>query len=693
MIDTPIIFDLKNMRRAYRWLLSNPDAAYKSYFRDSYDAFATASDTLLKRLRQDCLSGKYEPSNASKVYLPKPSGTLRPISLISTEDQIVYQSIINTVAHELNRRTKQRYNKRIFANLYGGKSSKFFYRRWQNGYQEFGRKIRKLHSDGFIFVAEFDLTAFYDSIDHHVIRIFLRSLNLSEDVISLLLQCLEKWTSTTWHGSPANIYHRHGIPQGPLSSGALSELVLEHLDRSGEKGRKTHYLRYVDDIKIFAKTEMELRQKLIGLDLSAKEIGLFPQSSKISIRKVEDPNSEIKIVSHPHDDDLWATFQEKSLRAKLLELSRRGRVKPQDTSRFRYLLAHCTPHRNVSLRLLKLLEHQPELSNAVGRYFSRASKISDGVAREILRVVKGVELYHAVNADLLNAANGKVSDAVRSEFGAFCHDRLISPAKGALRPQPTYRDALVGFALYSGSLKYQEFDGLYSSEDDWWIRKRLLSKLTPDQFGAPTYRALVNRELRHAASEVSVMAAAKIAVGASALDRPYGTAQDRAKRLLRAANVIKSAGAPPSLINAILSYVLRTPETAYDWKRFFGRRHRDVEEIAIFIKRSRETDIDALVLRLDSFADAITEILFARLLPGSTMPGYGSAIANPTLVGTLPVAMAAFRDLRTLRSKSITAHPRQKSGGKTIRLKHADFYAIRPQIAVAVSEIEATIVP
>jgi len=681
------------MRRAYRWLLSNPDAAYKSYFRDSYDAFATASDTLLKRLRLDCLSGKYEPSNASKVYLPKLSGTLRPISLISTEDQIVYQAIVNAVAHQLHRRTKQRYNKRIFANMYGGKSSQFFYRRWQNGYREFGKKIRALHASGYTFVADFDLTAFYDSIDHHVIRTFLRTLDLSEDVISLLLQCLEKWTSTTWYGTPSNIYHHHGIPQGPLSSGALSELVLEHLDKSGEKGRKTHYLRYVDDIKIFAKTEGELRQKLIGLDLAAKEIGLFPQSSKINIRKIDDPAAEVKIVSRPHDDDLWASFQEDTLRAKLLELSRRGRVKAKDSSRFRYLLAHCNPHRSVSLRLLKLLEHQPELSSAIGRYFSRSQKISDGVSKSILDILRGAELYHAVNADLLNAVNGRVSDSSKNEIGLFCRDRLVSPGRGLLRPQPTYRDALIGFALYSGSLSYQQLDGLYSAEEDWWVRKRVLSRVTPNQFGPPTYRALINQELRHPHGEVSVMAASRIAVGETALSKPYGDAQDRAKRVLKAANVIRAAGSPPSLINGVLAYVLKVGHSNYDWKRFFGRRHRDVEEIAIFIKRSRETDIDALILRLDSFADAITEILFARLLPGSTMPGYGSAIANPTLNGAVPVAMTAFRDLRTLRSKSITAHPRQKSGGKTVRLKHSDFYAIRPHIAAAMAEIEAAVVP
>lgn len=200
-------------------------------------------------------------------------------------------------------------------------------------------------------------------------------------------------------------------------------------------------------------------------------------------------------------------------------------------------------------------------------------------------------------------------------------------------------------------------------------------------------------ELRHSDSEVCVMAASKVAVGLASLEKPYGDAQDRAKQVLKAAKVIRSAGAPPTLINPILSYVLIQPLSSYDWKKFFGKRHRDIEEIAIFLKKSRETDPDALILRLDSFADAVTEILFAKLLPNITMPGYGSALDHPTLKAALPVAMSVFRALRTLRSKSITAHPRQKHGGKTTRLKHSDFYSIRPQIAAALAEIESTIAP
>src|SRR3546814_19009236 len=105
--------------------MSNPDAQYKSYFRDSYDAFAIASDTHLKWIRNEGLKERYQVSHASKLLLPKPSGTLRPITLLTVEDQIVYQACVNLIADALKRKTRQRYEKRVFAHLYAGKSSPF----------------------------------------------------------------------------------------------------------------------------------------------------------------------------------------------------------------------------------------------------------------------------------------------------------------------------------------------------------------------------------------------------------------------------------------------------------------------------------------------------------------------------------------------------------------------------------------
>src|SRR3546814_7542513 len=85
---TDTLFPYTTLRRAYRWVMSNPDAQYKSYFRDSYDAFAIASDTHLKWIRNEGLKERYQVSHASKLLLPKPSGTLRPITLLTVEDQI-----------------------------------------------------------------------------------------------------------------------------------------------------------------------------------------------------------------------------------------------------------------------------------------------------------------------------------------------------------------------------------------------------------------------------------------------------------------------------------------------------------------------------------------------------------------------------------------------------------------------------
>jgi retron-type reverse transcriptase len=233
MSDLNTIFDLKNLRRAYRWIQSNSDARYKSYFRDSYAAFAIASETKLKNIRKRALSHRYIPSHASKVMIPKPSGTLRPITLITVEDQIVYQAHISVISDLLKPKTKHRYRKRVYAHLYAEKTSKFFYLRWQDSYRLMAQKIRDLFSKDFIYVANFDLAAFYDSIDHHVLKHFLKEVGLDEDAISQLLNCLKVWTSSTWSLGRETIYHEHGIPQGPLSSGMLSEVILQHIDQAG----------------------------------------------------------------------------------------------------------------------------------------------------------------------------------------------------------------------------------------------------------------------------------------------------------------------------------------------------------------------------------------------------------------------------------------------------------------------------
>jgi hypothetical protein len=179
------------------------------------------------------------------------------------------------------------------------------------------------------------------------------------------MECLKHWTSTTWSLGPTNIYHGHGIPQGPLSSGMLSEAVLCHLDEAGEQGSKTVYLRYVDDIKILAKTEDELRRKLIKLDITAKEIGLFPQSSKINIHEITDPDDEVKSVSRPPEPAIKPKRDQSRLVARILQLSKNSTVKVGDSIRFKFLLAHAKPSYKLNARLMAVIRKHPELAPSV----------------------------------------------------------------------------------------------------------------------------------------------------------------------------------------------------------------------------------------------------------------------------------------------------------------------------------------
>jgi Reverse transcriptase (RNA-dependent DNA polymerase) len=573
------VFEIKNLKRAYRWIMSNPDNQYKSYFRDSYEAFAIASDTHLKWIRQEGIRERYQVAHASKVLIPKPSGILRPITLLSVEDQIVYQACVNLIADALKKKTGRRYDKRVFAHLYAGRSSAFFYKQWQSSYRKFGRRIRAAYTNGYRFIANFDLTSFYDSIDHHVLTHFLNELTIDRDTTTFLMDCLRHWTSTTWSLGPTNIYHGHGIPQGPLSSGMLSEAVLLHLDEAGEQGSKTIYLRYVDDIKILAKTEDELRRKLIKLDITAKEIGLFPQTSKINIHEITDPDDEVKSVSRPPESAVKPRLDKPRLIARILQLSKNSTVKPEDSTRFKYLLAYAEPSHKLNSRLISVLRKQPEFAPGVCSYIERYSLIPSKMATEIVSYVcDGPELYHSVSGALMTAALGRLTGTAGDALARFSAERLVRPKRGSIPAQPTYKEALVAWSLSKRSLSYVDYNAMIFEELDWWVQKRMLRQLDPNLFGMATYADLINRLLRVKSGEVGRIAASRLLAESIKLTKPYGNVEVTAKHTLKVAGIIRSAGQPESLINQILAYILRRAETNYAWKSYFGPSHRQLRD-------------------------------------------------------------------------------------------------------------------
>jgi hypothetical protein len=136
----------------------------------------------------------------------------------------------------------------------------------------------------------------------------LSRLGIHEDLLRDLQQCLEIWTEES-----EDITRGHGIPQGPLTSDLLAECFLHDLDKEMAGLPNTRYLRYVDDIKIFAEDQKPLQAALVKLDLLSKRLGLIPQITKERILEITDiGNFVLSSTSRGPEESPFAVLTESS---------------------------------------------------------------------------------------------------------------------------------------------------------------------------------------------------------------------------------------------------------------------------------------------------------------------------------------------------------------------------------------------
>ena len=149
-----------NLLLAYNRLLTNPESTYKNFFRDTYSAYGMAISKNIALLHKEVKSG-YLPVDTVRVFMPKANGLSRMYTLMSIEDQIVYQAYANVLAEALvtNPKVRRRYKKSVFGNLYSNADSLFFYQKWQDSYKAYTKAIIKAYESGNKYIASFDLTA------------------------------------------------------------------------------------------------------------------------------------------------------------------------------------------------------------------------------------------------------------------------------------------------------------------------------------------------------------------------------------------------------------------------------------------------------------------------------------------------------------------------------------------------------
>jgi hypothetical protein len=672
------VIRLDNLRRAWRWVRTNPDAQFKSYFRDLYTLHAIADDALLADLRDRLKRGIYQPTRACKVFLPKPSGILRPYTLLTVEDQIVYQAAVNVIAERLFPRVRRRYNKEVFGHLYAGKTCQWFYRKWSDGYGLFNAAAREAFADGYKVAASFDLTACYDSLDHGVLRHFLEELRCDAECCKVFTDWLSIWTATE-----AGYYHNHGIPQGPQPSGLVAEVVLQHFDSNRGRERRVRYLRYVDDIRMFAKTERELRQMLVRLDMLSKDIGLFPQSSKIDIHEVRDIEAELKSLSHPIETAVKRrVVDQQRLRRRLVVLSPRFKV--SDPTRFKYLLAHAQPNSTLTRRLWRIYEKAPVFYPNTARYLRKYERLPVAVAKRLLVEIKRQTLYPAIAAEFVQTAEGRMP----APYVASTDSALKAMWKPATL-QPALLAAVGQYLLCRDKLTFDQAKYACLRPKSWWARSQLVMSLHGRLFGQPSLSWLVNQCLRDRSDEVAMAAAYVVQKEGIAVERPMRGIHPNAARMLKELGVVRRVRAGPCGIHLFLARFLGTvPEIP--WRAFFGTNHGRAESQAVLCRACMETNITAWVNAMDVFDDLLLEALYCQDASLGVYGGLGSVIGSKKLARGYPSIQAMAESVHEKRYGSALSHAREKRTGRaTQTIKFRYLRTAKPLVRAAMFELAA----
>jgi len=526
--------------------------------------------------------------------------------------------------------------------------------------------------------ASFDLTACYDSMDHRVLSYFLSKLGCEKEFCDQLISWLSKWTA-----SNHNIYHNHGIPQGPLSSGLLSEVVLKHFDEKRGREATIKYFRYVDDIRLFAKDEKSLRRMLVRLDELSKEIGLFPQSSKISIHKVTNIEDELKSVSSPTEASVQGkSIDQEKVRRRLVELSPRFAV--SNPTRFKYVLAHAEPSCRITDRLWNIFDRAPEYYRSIARYLSRYDTIPKKAADRLIDEIYDQKLYQSVVAQFVQTLQGRVPSSVEARA-----KKIIG---GKWRPCSMQADnmAAVGrWMLHYNQFSYRQIQTASRDDKPWWPRARITLDLNDELIGKPSLDKITNILLRDKCDDVALAAASVIYLHGLQIERPRRNLNKRAAKILKELGILRRA---PGHVCGIHSSFERMIGSVPDinWKKFFGPDYRKAEKQIIICRALAETNITAWVNAYDVFCDWLLSGLYRN---DSSLGTYnigriGSVMDSSRLFAEYPSIQTMIKEIHEKRYQSNLSHAKQKRTGKATRtVKFSYLRTVRPILRAAIYEV------
>jgi hypothetical protein len=314
--------------------------------------------------------GTYNPGPTSHCVIPTHNGYVRYTPVLRLRDALVYYSIVVESYDHIYEQLSWSQNVVDYGHLLKNPidvSGEGWVENYPSCYRAFCKRLLQGMDAGYPYIVEADISAFYDHI--HIETLIAQAVNagMGKSLAYLLSQGLYAWTS--YQPLPGR-----GIPQGSSASDILSKLYLNTLDHYIVSS-KYDYIRYVDDLRIFAPDLHTAQEALLNLTLYLKRLGLHLNSKKTRIIETEAARVRIRwLVSGMALPETAAGTPGllQSFRGELRHLIQQSSIVDFNSRDFRFLLRLLGQSKDPFAigSALSLLERHPEETNAILRYFS-----------------------------------------------------------------------------------------------------------------------------------------------------------------------------------------------------------------------------------------------------------------------------------------------------------------------------------
>lgn len=260
-----VLFSMNALCRAWRLVRRNGTSPGTDGMTQSQ--FESQLDIELNRLRQQILSGTYQPHPVRRFYVKKASGKQRPISIWSMRDRVAQR-----VVHD--------YLTPLLESLFLDCSYGF---RPGRSVEQAVQAVIQARDSGLVWVLDTDIGDCFTSIRLDLLMAQLHRVIPSEFVLKLI----ELWLHTPV--SSRQSQEIAGVSQGGVISPQLANLYLHRFDEMVNAALpQIRLVRFADDFVILCRSEQEVTWSLDVVRRSLENLSLALNMRKTRIIHFEE---------------------------------------------------------------------------------------------------------------------------------------------------------------------------------------------------------------------------------------------------------------------------------------------------------------------------------------------------------------------------------------------------------------------